>query len=323
MSKGVSKRDYYEVLGVSRTATDVEIKSAYRKLAMKHHPDRNPGNAKSEEQFKAAAEAYAVLADSEKRSLYDRFGHAGVGSAAGGGRRVRSERVRRVRRLWRHPRQHVRVRRLFGGGRRGGPAARGGSAVRPRDHLRGIGAGRRDHHSDSAPGTLRDVPRLGRSARLVADHLSAMPRTRPGPLPAGLLHRRPDVSAVPRRRPRHHQAVRDVSRRGHGRARAEAHREDSAGHRQRTAASTAGRRRSGRRRRAGRPSLRRHPRPGTRVLPAGREQSVLRNPRELHDPRARRRNPGADARWAGKSQSRGRHAKPERRCGCAARGCRM
>ena len=81
MSKGVSKRDYYEVLGVSRSATDVEIKSAYRKLAMEHHPDRNPGNAKSEEQFKAAAEAYAVLADSEKRGLYDRFGHAGVGSA--------------------------------------------------------------------------------------------------------------------------------------------------------------------------------------------------------------------------------------------------
>ena len=85
MSKGVSKRDYYEVLGVSRSATDVEIKSAYRKLAMEHHPDRNPGNAKSEEQFTAAAEAYAVLADSEKRSLYDRFGHAGVGASTGPG----------------------------------------------------------------------------------------------------------------------------------------------------------------------------------------------------------------------------------------------
>jgi molecular chaperone DnaJ len=81
----VSKRDYYEILGVSRSATEVEIKSAYRKLAMKHHPDRNPGDAKSEEQFKTAAEAYAVLADAEKRSLYDRFGHAGVGAAAGAG----------------------------------------------------------------------------------------------------------------------------------------------------------------------------------------------------------------------------------------------
>jgi molecular chaperone DnaJ len=81
----VSKRDYYEVLGVSRTATDGEIKSAYRKLAMKHHPDRNPGDSAAEEQFKAAAEAYAVLADAEKRALYDRFGHAGVGSGAGAG----------------------------------------------------------------------------------------------------------------------------------------------------------------------------------------------------------------------------------------------
>jgi molecular chaperone DnaJ len=81
----VSKRDYYEVLEVSRTATEVEIKSAYRKLAMKHHPDRNPGDKAAEDKFKEAAEAYAVLADAEKRSLYDRFGHRGVSSAAGAG----------------------------------------------------------------------------------------------------------------------------------------------------------------------------------------------------------------------------------------------
>jgi molecular chaperone DnaJ len=81
---GVSKRDYYEVLGVERQATEQQIKSAYRKLALKFHPDRNPGDHKAEEQFKEAAEAYAILADREKRSLYDRFGHAGVGAAAGG-----------------------------------------------------------------------------------------------------------------------------------------------------------------------------------------------------------------------------------------------
>ena len=80
----MSKRDYYEVLGVPRTASDSDIKSAYRKLAMQHHPDRNPGNKAAEDSFKEAAEAYAVIADAEKRSLYDRFGHAGV-SAAGGG----------------------------------------------------------------------------------------------------------------------------------------------------------------------------------------------------------------------------------------------
>jgi molecular chaperone DnaJ len=79
-----TKRDYYEVLGVTRTATDVEIKSAYRKLAMTYHPDRNPNNPDAEEKFKEITEAYAVLADGEKRSLYDRFGHAGVGSASTG-----------------------------------------------------------------------------------------------------------------------------------------------------------------------------------------------------------------------------------------------
>ncbi|HYM25028.1 MAG TPA: molecular chaperone DnaJ, partial [Vicinamibacterales bacterium] len=81
----MSKRDYYEVLEVTRTATEVEIKSAYRKLAMKYHPDRNPGDKGAEEKFKECAEAYAVLADGEKRSLYDRFGHKGVSSAAGAG----------------------------------------------------------------------------------------------------------------------------------------------------------------------------------------------------------------------------------------------
>jgi molecular chaperone DnaJ len=79
------KRDYYEVLGVSRQASDQEIKSAYRKLALQYHPDRNPGNAQAEESFKEAAEAYSILSDSQKRAQYDRFGHAGVGGSAAGG----------------------------------------------------------------------------------------------------------------------------------------------------------------------------------------------------------------------------------------------
>ena len=79
----MSKRDYYEVLGVARTSADQEIKSAYRKLALQHHPDRNPGSTAAEDKFKEAAEAYAVLADEDKRRMYDRFGHAGLGSGAG------------------------------------------------------------------------------------------------------------------------------------------------------------------------------------------------------------------------------------------------
>lgn len=81
----MSKRDYYEVLGVSKEASDQEIKSSYRKLALKFHPDRNPGDKSAEEKFKEAAEAYAVLADADKRHVYDRFGHAGLGAAATGG----------------------------------------------------------------------------------------------------------------------------------------------------------------------------------------------------------------------------------------------
>jgi molecular chaperone DnaJ len=81
----VSKRDYYEVLGVGREAGDQEIKGAYRKLALKFHPDRNPDDPEAEEKFKEASEAYSVLSDPQKRAAYDRFGHAGLQGAAGAG----------------------------------------------------------------------------------------------------------------------------------------------------------------------------------------------------------------------------------------------
>src|SRR5258706_5495102 len=81
----MSKRDYYEVLGINRDASNDDIKKSYRKLAMKWHPDRNPDNPKAEEHFKEAKEAYEVLSDSDKRAAYDRFGHAGVDSSAGPG----------------------------------------------------------------------------------------------------------------------------------------------------------------------------------------------------------------------------------------------
>src|SRR5947207_3725295 len=81
------KRDYYEVLGVGRTATDEEIKRAYRKLAVKFHPDKNPDDPHAEEKFKELGEAYDVLMDTDKRAAYDRFGHAafsqGMGRGAG------------------------------------------------------------------------------------------------------------------------------------------------------------------------------------------------------------------------------------------------
>ena len=80
----MAKRDYYEVLGVNKDASEEDIKKAYRKLAMKHHPDRNPDNPKSEEQFKEAKEAYEILTDANKRAAYDQYGHAGVDASAAG-----------------------------------------------------------------------------------------------------------------------------------------------------------------------------------------------------------------------------------------------
>src|ERR1700729_1749824 len=79
----VSKADYYGVLGVSREVSEQELKSAYRKQALKYHPDRNPGDHTAEEKFKSASEAYQVLSDPDKRAAYDRYGHAGVNGAGG------------------------------------------------------------------------------------------------------------------------------------------------------------------------------------------------------------------------------------------------
>ena len=84
--KAMAKRDYYEVLGVSRTASADEIKKSYRRLAMKHHPDRNKDDTSAEGKFKEAKEAYEILSDADKRSTYDRFGHDGLSAQTGGGR---------------------------------------------------------------------------------------------------------------------------------------------------------------------------------------------------------------------------------------------
>jgi molecular chaperone DnaJ len=84
MATATMKMDYYEVLQVERTASDTELKAAYRKLAMQYHPDRNPNNPDAEEKFKACSEAYQVLSDPDKRAAYDRYGHAGVGAGAAG-----------------------------------------------------------------------------------------------------------------------------------------------------------------------------------------------------------------------------------------------
>ena len=81
----MAKRDFYDVLGVNKNASPEELKSAYRKLAVKHHPDKNPGDKASEEKFKEASEAYSILSDDSKKTNYDQFGHAAFEGGGGGG----------------------------------------------------------------------------------------------------------------------------------------------------------------------------------------------------------------------------------------------
>ena len=105
------KKDYYEVLGLNRDASEEEIKKAYRKLAMKHHPDRNPDNPKAEEQFKEAKEAYEILSDGQKRAAYDQHGHAAFESGGmGGGNPFGAGGRARGFRFFRHLRRHLRRR---------------------------------------------------------------------------------------------------------------------------------------------------------------------------------------------------------------------
>ena len=118
----MAKRDYYEILGVGRTASEAELKRAFRQLAMQCHPDRNPGDKAAEARFKELNEAYEVLKDPQKRAAYDQFGHQAFEDGMGGGRGGAGGRLRlhQLRRRVRRP-----VRRLHGR-----PAAAGGAAAR-------------------------------------------------------------------------------------------------------------------------------------------------------------------------------------------------
>jgi len=130
------KRDYYEVLEVSKTATADEIKKAYRKKAIQYHPDKNPGDKQAEEKFKEAAEAYEVLSDPQKRQRYDQFGHAGVGGAAGGGGFTNMEDIfSQFGDLFESWGMGGGFSSFFGGGSRGGQRVRRGSDLRVKVRL--------------------------------------------------------------------------------------------------------------------------------------------------------------------------------------------
>ena len=164
----VTKRDYYEILGVERTADDATIKAAYRKLALKYHPDRNPNDAAAEEKFKEAAEAYSVLSDGQKRATYDRYGHQGLSAAAGAGGGFDPNAFQDFSDIFG---DFFGFGDLFGGGGRQAPqpaAARRRRPLRPRNYVRGHDARHDRRYSGPASRAVRPLLRQRRRSRRTA-----------------------------------------------------------------------------------------------------------------------------------------------------------
>ena len=184
----MADRDYYEVLGVSRDASSDELKKAYRRLALKHHPDKNPGDKDAESAFKEAAEAYAVLSDAEKRQRYDRFGRAGLGGQpgfSGFNEEVFGDFGDILGSLFGFG-------NIFGGGRRG---PRAGADLRHDlgAHVRAGCGGDRGADRGGPPRPLRNLPRHRGEGQGRDQDLPDLPRARPGGVPTGLLHDRAHV----------------------------------------------------------------------------------------------------------------------------------
>ncbi len=221
----MSKRDYYEVLGVARDASDPQIKSAYRKLALKHHPDRNPGDAKAEERFKEAAEAYAVLADRDKRSMYDRFGHAAVSGAAGAG--FDPTIFADFSDIFAGLGDVFGFGDIFGGRRRRGGPQRGADLRYDLEiTFKESAEGAETTIQIPREEIVRDLSRDRRGAGHVTRDVQPVPGRRPGPLSAGI----PDRGAVLPELPRHgqddRQALPDLPGGRTHRPRAQAHGQD-------------------------------------------------------------------------------------------------
>ena len=290
----MSKRDYYEVLEVERQASDQQIKSAYRKLALKFHPDRNPGNKDAEEKFKEAAEAYAVLADAQKRSLYDRFGHAGV-SNAGGAAGFDPTIFADFSDIFSGLGDAFGFGDMFGGRRRRGGPQRGADLRYDLEIT----------FEESATGTETTIQIPREETCETCSGTGAAPGTSAetcaqcqgsGQLryQQGFLTVARTVLELPRHRQDDRQAVPDLPRRRTRRPRALADGQDSRRYRHRTTDAPLRRRRARQRGRTLRRSLRRRPRPGAPVLPPRRGRSLLRADDPVPHHGARRRRQGSD-----------------------------
>ncbi len=201
----MSKRCYYEVLGVARTANEGELKSAFRKLAMQHHPDRNPNDKDCEHRFKEVNEAYDVLKDGDKRAAYDRFGHAAFEHGGpGGGHGFGTDFASTFSDIFED---------LFGmgGGRRGqGSGRERGADLRYNMEITLEDALRRQDGADpdSHPGHLRGLLRHRRQDGQQAKELLALSWQRPGASSARLLHARTNLPGLPGPRPGDRGSVR-------------------------------------------------------------------------------------------------------------------
>ena len=205
----MAKRDFYEILGVSKTASEEEIKKSYRKLAMKYHPDRNPDNKESEEKFKEVKEAYEMLTNPDKREAYDRHGHAGVdpnmgGGGFGGGAGGFGDAFGDI------------FGDIFGGGagrgRQSGPQVYRGGDLRYNLEITLEQAASGYRHADPRAelGQVRHLPRQRRQARYTARHLYDLCRSRPGTHAARFLQRPANLSEMPWFRKNHSRTVRGM-----------------------------------------------------------------------------------------------------------------
>ena len=319
----MAKRDYYEVLGVNRDASEDDIKKAYRKLAMKHHPDRNPDNQGAEEKFKEAKEAYEMLSR-RRRSARPTTSSATPASTPQHrrGRRARRRGLRRLRRrLRRHLRRHLRpaARRSAATASIAAPTCATTSSSSLEEAARGSEA--QDPHPDA--GRMRDLPRQRRQARHAAEDLPDLPRPRPGAHVAGLLLDPADLPAVPRHRQDHSRALRHLPA---AQGRVKKHKTLSvkipAGVDEGDRIRLTRRRRAGRQRRpAGRPVRRDPPASRTRCSSATATTCTARCRSASRPRRSAARSRSRRSTATPRSRSRPRR-RPARCSGCATRASR-
>ena len=303
--KGYGETRLLRGSGVERGASEADLKKAYRRLAMKYHPDRNPGDKEAEDKFKEANEAYEVLSDASKRAAYDQYGHAGVDPNMGGALApVSAGRASPTSLAMCSAISSVAAAPRWLARRR---AARRGPALHTGPRPGRGGTRHHRHHPRADPGRLQDLQRQRRQARHHTGHLHHLRRYRPGAHAAGLLLGPADLSALPRHRQDDFRSLWLLPWPG-ARGRAEDSVGEGAGRRRHRRPHPPHRRRRGRQHgwSGGRPvrggQCARAP-----DLPARRQASVLRSADQFRRRCAGWRAGSADPGWPGQAEDSGKH----------------